>query len=57
MDFKQKWYKVIEILIYYILWFTNTLHNENSFLIFGVFDNFEVLGIENDENRKTQLWY
>lgn len=53
-DFKQKWHKDVEILIYDILCFTNTLHNENSFLIFGVSDNFEVLGVENDENRKTQ---
>ncbi|EGT0000971.1 hypothetical protein I9Y31_003303 [Clostridium perfringens] len=30
------------------------MHNENSFLIFGISDSFEVLGVENDENRKTQ---
>ncbi|MFH5911246.1 ATP-binding protein [Clostridium perfringens] len=52
--FKQKWHKDIESLIYDILCFTNTLHDKNSFLIFGVSDNFEVLGIKNDENRKTQ---
>lgn len=53
-DFKQKWHKDVDTLIYDILCFTNNLHNENSFLIFGVSDNFEVLGVENDENRKTQ---
>ncbi|XZM35286.1 ATP-binding protein (plasmid) [Clostridium perfringens] len=53
-DFKQKWHNDVETLIYDILCFTNTLHDKNSFLIFGVSDNFEVLGVENDENRKTQ---
>lgn len=52
-NFKQKWHKDVETLIYDILCFTNTLHNENSFLIFGVSDRFEVLGVENDENRRT----
>lgn len=53
-DFKQKWHNDVETLIYDILCFTNTLHDKNSFLIFGVSDNFEILGVENDENRKTQ---
>lgn len=53
-DFKQKWHTDVENLIYDILCFTNTLHNKNSFLLFGVSDNFEVLGVENDKNRKTQ---
>lgn len=53
-DFKQKWHNDVETLIYDILCFTNTLHDKNSFLIFGVSDKFEVLGVENDENRKSQ---
>ncbi|BDR57775.1 ATP-binding protein [Xylocopilactobacillus apicola] len=55
-DFKQVWHskeKNYE-LVKDIFSFVNTTHHDDCFLIFGVSDNQEVIGIENDENRRNQ---
>lgn len=54
-DFKQKWHKDNEELIRDILSFANTIHNKDCFLIIGVSDNCEIIGVENDENRRKQV--
>lgn len=53
-DFKQKWHKNNDRLLHDILCFANTSHVKDCFLIFGVSDNCEVLGVTDDENRKKQ---
>lgn len=54
-DFKQKWHKDNEELIRDILSFANTIHNKDCFLIIGVSDNCEIIGVKNDENRRKQV--
>ncbi|WP_195970435.1 ATP-binding protein [Clostridium thermobutyricum] len=53
-DFKQKWHKDNEELIKDILAFTNTVHNKDCFLIIGVSDTCQIVGVEDDEHRKKQ---
>lgn len=53
-DFKQKWHSNTESLIHDIICFTNTIHVKDCYLIFGVSDEYQIVGVESDENRKTQ---
>ncbi|WP_242845742.1 ATP-binding protein [Clostridium novyi] len=53
-DFKQKWHKNNDRLLHDILCFVNTVHVKDCFLIFGVSDSCEVIGVTDDENRKKQ---
>lgn len=52
-DFKQKWHAKKEDLVKDIICFANTIHDDNCYIIFGVTDSFEVVGISS-ENRKNQ---
>ncbi len=53
-DFKEKWHKNIEDLIKDIVCFCNTVHYNDCFIIFGISDNYEIKGIAEDPNRRTQ---
>lgn len=54
-DFKQEWHNDNERLLLDILCLANTIHNEDSYLLFGVADNGEIIGLsEVSPNRKTQ---
>jgi len=55
-DFKEKWYKSGERseFIKDIFSFVNTVHNEECYLVFGVSDQREIVGVEDDLNRKNQ---
>ncbi|OZS78487.1 transcriptional regulator [Tetzosporium hominis] len=53
-DFKQEWHKDNERLLHDILCFANTVHDRDCYLIIGVLDDGEVLGL-NDENRVKQV--
>lgn len=57
-DFKEKWYTTgtdnseKSEMLKDIFSFTNTVHNEDCFLIFGIEDKtHKVVGVENDPNR------
>lgn len=52
-DFKEKWHKDNERLLHDILCFANTIHDRDCFLIIGVSDIGEIIGID-EENRKKQ---
>jgi Predicted transcriptional regulator containing an HTH domain and an uncharacterized domain shared with the mammalian protein Schlafen len=52
-DFKQVWHKENELLLHDILCFANTVHNKNCYIIIGVSDSGEVVGVS-DENRRKQ---
>jgi hypothetical protein len=52
-DFKQEWHKENERLIHDILCFANTIHNEDCYIIVGVSDDGEVVGVC-EENRVKQ---
>lgn len=45
-DYKQEWHENIEDLIKDIICFANTPHEENEYLLFGVDDNGNVVGMK-----------
>lgn len=52
-DFKQEWHKDNERLLHDILCLANTIHDRDCYLIVGVSDEGEILGV-NGENRFKQ---
>lgn len=50
-DFKQEWPNEIKDLIKDIICFTNTSHHHDCYLIYGISDSHEVIGL--DESSKT----
>lgn len=54
-DYKQEWHCDNERLLLDILCLANTLHNEDCYLIIGVADNGEIIGLtEGSPSRKNQ---
>lgn len=54
-DYKQEWHGDNERLLLDILCFANTVHNKDCYLIIGVADNGDIIGLtENSPNRKNQ---
>jgi hypothetical protein len=53
-DFKQEWHKDNERLLHDILCFANTVHDKDCYIIIGVSDDGEIIGL-NDENRVKQV--
>ncbi len=54
-DFKQEWHSENERLLLDILCLANTVHNKDCYLLFGVADDGEVVGLTEDSlNRKNQ---
>ena len=53
IDFKQEWHSENERLLHDILCFANTVHNEDCYLIFGVSDSCDIIGVS-DLYRKKQ---
>lgn len=51
-DFKLKWHENIEDLIKDIICFANTVHDKDSYIFFGISDDFKVIGIKPEERRK-----
>lgn len=55
-DFKQAWHTENERLLHDILYFANTVHNKNCFIIVGVSDAGEVLGVPEAKQKKTRRY-
>lgn len=53
-DFKQEYHQNKANLLHDIICLANNLDDCDAYIIFGVSDNGEILGVENDENRKNQ---
>lgn len=54
-DYKQEWHKDNERLLLDILCFANTIHNKDCYIILGVANGGEVIGLSEDSpNRKNQ---
>ena len=53
-DFKQEYHQNKANLLHDIICLANNLDDRDAYIIFGVADNGEILGVENDENRKNQ---
>ncbi|MRB55765.1 ATP-binding protein, partial [Bacillus thuringiensis] len=44
-DFKQEWHRDNERLLHDILCFANTVHEKDCYIIIGVSDNGDIVGI------------
>lgn len=53
-DFKQEYHKDNVRLLHDIICLANNIDNRDAYLVFGVADNGEILGVEKDFNRKNQ---
>ena len=54
-DFKAHWHEDKGELLRDILNFSNTVHHEDCYIIFGVSDDDgKIIGIENDDNRRNR---
>lgn len=53
-DFKEKYHKNKADLLHDIICLANNRADRDAYIIFGVSDNYGIVGIENDENRKNQ---
>lgn len=55
-DFKEEWYEKSkkDELLRDIISFANTAHHEDCYLIIGVSDDKNIVGVEKDENRKNK---
>ena len=53
-DFKQEHHKKITSLLHDILCLSNVLYEGNRYLIYGVNDSFEIIGVDEGETRRTQ---
>lgn len=52
-DFKEKWYDNSAKLLHDILCLANNLNNRDAYIIIGVNDNAEIVGIREPQNRKN----
>lgn len=53
-DFKEKFHTKKADLLHDIICMANNRLDKDGYIIFGVSDDYEIKGIENDENRKSQ---
>lgn len=53
-DFKEKHHKNKADLLHDIICMANNRADRDAYIIFGVNDNYEIVGVEKDENRKNQ---
>ncbi len=51
-DFKQVWHSENERLLHDILCFANTIHNYDCYIIFGVSDAHEIIGVTESHRKK-----
>lgn len=54
-DFKQEWHDNIEDLIKDIICFANTVHNKDCYLIFGVNDSCEIVGMQKPRRKQSDI--
>lgn len=53
-DYKQEWYLKNSCLLHDIICLANSLHRGDRYLIIGVANNGDVVGVHNDTHRKKQ---
>lgn len=54
-DFKQEWHENMADLVKDIICFTNTVHDENCYLIFGVANNLEITGMQKPRKKQADI--
>jgi hypothetical protein len=53
-DFKEQYHSNKADLLHDIICMANNRADRDGYIIFGVSDNYEIMGIQNDEHRKNQ---
>lgn len=54
-DFKMEWHEKIEDLIKDIVCFTNTVHDKDSYIIFGVNDSQQIVGMKQPRRKQADI--
>jgi len=54
-DFKQEWHDKIEDLVKDIICFSNTVHDEDCYLIFGVADDLSITGMAKSRRKQADI--
>lgn len=54
-DFKQEWHTDMPSLLKDIICFTNTVHDKDCFIIFGVTDALEIVGMEAQRRKQVDI--
>lgn len=54
-DFKQEWHDKIEDLMKDIICFSNTVHDKDCYIIFGVADDLTVTGMEKPRKKQADI--
>lgn len=54
-DFKQEWHDNNGELVKDIVCFSNTVHDKDCYLIFGVSDDFKVVGMEKSRKKQADI--
>lgn len=54
-DFKQEWHERIEDLIKDIICFSNTIHDNDCYLIFGIADDLSIAGMSKKRRKQADI--
>lgn len=54
-DFKQEWHEKIEDLMKDIICFSNTPHDQDCYIIFGISNDCNVLGMKKDRKKQADI--
>ena len=54
-DFKLEWHEKIEDLIKDIICFSNTVHDENCYLVFGIADDGNIIGMSSARRKQADI--
>ena len=54
-DFKQEWHENMSDLLKDIICFANTVHDENCYLVFGVSNDLEVVGMKKPRIKQSDI--
>ena len=54
-DFKQEWHDDMSALLKDIICFSNTVHDENCYIVFGVSDDLHVTGMKKTRRKQADI--
>ena len=54
-DFKQEWHEKTEDLIKDIVCFANTVHDKDCYIIFGISDNYQIVGMSKTRRKQADI--
>ena len=54
-DFKQEWHQKAEDLIKDIVCFANTVHDKDCYLVFGISDDYKIVGMTKPRRKQADI--